>query len=139
MSKDYPYVGRLSFLAMRDGNTLPKPKRGELPRCFWHVKPSGNYVADCVTGEKLALEYLAFEEEDVGGAGHLPSIVSDMPRALTGIEEGFLSMVSYAARAGQTMRGGSAPIGIVVARPPEHLPARTPSREDRPPATWRPI
>jgi hypothetical protein len=96
----YPDVGRLSFVATRDGKALPKPKRGQSPRCFWHVKPSGDYGKDCETGRRLALEYLALEEEDTGGPGHLQHIVMDMPRALTGIEIGFLTMVSYAAGAG---------------------------------------
>jgi hypothetical protein len=97
--KTYPDCGRLSFVADRDGKTLPKPKRDQYPRCWWHVKPTGDYGADCATGEKLGLEYLAFEAEDDGG-GNLALIVKDMPRKLTGIEVGFLTMVSYAAGAG---------------------------------------
>ncbi len=93
---DHP-VSRLSFVANRDGKVLPKSKAG---RCFWHVTPSGDYRRDNIIGEKLALEYLAFEEEDIGGAGLLPSIVGDMPAKLTAIEISFLAMVSYAARAG---------------------------------------
>jgi hypothetical protein len=96
-----PDIGRLSFVATRDGKALPKPKRDQFPRCFWHVKPSGDYAADCATGRKLALEYLSFAEENTGGCPpSLPWIVRDMPRALTGIEVGFLTMVSYAAGAG---------------------------------------
>jgi hypothetical protein len=60
------------------------------------VKPSGDYGKDCVTGRALALEYLATD----GGPCPLQWIVIDMPRALTGIEVGFLTMVSYAAGAG---------------------------------------
>jgi hypothetical protein len=100
MSETHPDISRLSFVAARDGKTLPKPKGNQLGRCFWHVKPSGDYGKDCVTGRALALEYLALEEEDTGGQGYLPLIVGDMPRALTGIEVGFLTMVSYAAGAG---------------------------------------
>jgi hypothetical protein len=50
-------------------------------------------------GKRLALEYLAFEEVSDGG-GDLPLIVSDMPRRLTMVEIGFLTMVSLAAAAG---------------------------------------
>jgi hypothetical protein len=52
-------VGRLSFVAPRDGKILPKPTGGQLGRCFWHGKATGDYVKDCLTGEALALEYLA--------------------------------------------------------------------------------
>ncbi len=64
------------------------------------VKSTGDYAADCVTGQRLALEYLAYEEADKGGPGYLPSIVADMPRKLTGIEVAFLGMVAYAAASG---------------------------------------
>lgn len=94
----YPDIGRLSFVATRDGKALPKPKGNQLGRCFWHVKPSGDYGKDCVTGRALALEYLSFAEEKTGDCPpFLPWIVRDMPRALT---VGFLTMVSYAAGAG---------------------------------------
>lgn len=95
----HPFAA-LSFVADRDGKTLPKPRKGQTPRCFWHVKSTGDYSRDCDIGEALALEYLAFEEADVGGPGNLQMIVGDMPRQLTGVEIGFLIMVSYAAGAG---------------------------------------
>ena len=101
MSETHPDISRLSFVAARDGKTLPKPKGNQLGRCFWHVKSSGDYGKDCVNGRALALEYLALEEEDSDGPGFLQLIVADMlPRKLTGIEVGFLTMVSYAAGAG---------------------------------------
>jgi hypothetical protein len=68
-------------------------------RCWWNVKATGNYEKDCHVGERLALEYLAYEERD-RGAGCLQLIVSDMPRKLTGIETSFLMMVCFAARTG---------------------------------------
>lgn len=77
---------------------LDRPRKG---RCFWNVKPSGRYDADCRLGERLALEYLAYEEADVGGPGLLPSIVCDMPRELTGVEIAFLQLVALQARAGR--------------------------------------
>jgi hypothetical protein len=94
-------IARLSFVAMRDGRALLLPTEGQLCRCFWHVKPTGDPRADDLAGEKLALEYLAFEEADKGGAGHLSLIVGDMPRKLGPIEISFLAMVSYAASAGR--------------------------------------
>jgi hypothetical protein len=90
----------LSFVADRDGKTLPKRTGDQNPRCFWNVTPTGDYGPDCKIGRALGLEYLAFEEADTGGPGHLPKIVAVMPRPLTGVEVGFLTMVSYAAGAG---------------------------------------
>jgi hypothetical protein len=69
-------------------------------RCFWHVRATGDYLSDGRLGERFALEYLAFEEADKGGAGHLQLIVEDMPRKLGPIEISFLTMISYAAGAG---------------------------------------
>jgi hypothetical protein len=68
-------------------------------RCFWRVKSTGNGRDDGKLGQRLALEYLAFEEADKGGAGNLQLIVRDMPRKLGLIEISFLQ-VSYAASAG---------------------------------------
>ncbi|MCC6948831.1 MAG: hypothetical protein IT539_13770 [Bradyrhizobiaceae bacterium] len=88
-------IDALSFVGMRKN-----PKKGEPPRNWWVVAPTGDYSRDCEVGEKLALEYLAFETADKGGPGNLQQIVADMPRRLTGVEIGFLTMVSYAAGAG---------------------------------------
>jgi|HubBroStandDraft_1064217.scaffolds.fasta_scaffold274257_2 hypothetical protein len=96
---DHP-VARLSFVASRDGMTLPKWTEGQLPRCFWHVKPTGDRLADEATGHVLALECLAYQEADSHGLPLPPGIVADMPRKLTGVEIGFLSVMSHAARAG---------------------------------------
>jgi hypothetical protein len=34
-------IGDLSFVASRDGKTLPKPTGHQLPRCFWNVTGTG--------------------------------------------------------------------------------------------------
>ncbi len=86
---------RLSFIADRKKAGLPE---GRFPRCFWNVKPTGDYVEDCDTGQRLALEYLRFIA--AGNVPDLPAIVGDMPRPLTGIEVGFLSLVGSAAQTG---------------------------------------
>ena len=99
-SAKLPGVDDLSFVASRDGKTLPKPIGDQPYRCFWNVTATGDYTQDCDTGERLALEYLAFEEAAVEGPGHLQMIVKHMPRAFTGVEVGFLQMVSFAAGAG---------------------------------------
>ena len=52
MHKTSPHVA-VSRRPRRDGKALPKPKGDQLPRCFWHVKPTVIYGADCVAGEKL--------------------------------------------------------------------------------------
>jgi hypothetical protein len=99
-SAKLPAIAGLSFVASRDGKTLPKPIGDQCGRCFWNVAATGDYTQDCDTGARLALEYLAFEEADVGTPGHLQWIVEDMPRTFTGVEVGFLQMVSFAAGAG---------------------------------------
>jgi hypothetical protein len=94
-------IDRLSFAADRDGNALPKPKGRQSPRCFWHVKPTGDLWADEVTGESLALEYLTYEEtKGPDSPSILPWIVKDMPRDLTSIEISFLTIVGFAAAEG---------------------------------------
>jgi hypothetical protein len=93
-------IAELSFVADRDGTTLPRPTDDQSPCCFWNVTPTGDYGKDCEIGGRLALEYLALEEADIHWPGHLPKIVEDMPRQLTGVEVGFLVMVAYAAGAG---------------------------------------
>lgn len=70
------------------------------PRDFWAVKSTGDYSKDCDTGRRLALEYLKYEECNPGGGGSLQLIVDHMPRLLTGLEVGFLSMVGIAAGRG---------------------------------------
>ncbi|MER9167319.1 hypothetical protein NKI12_08030 [Mesorhizobium australicum] len=90
-----PKIEYLPFIGLRE-----KGEPGEISRHFWRVQPTGDYRLDCQTGTKAALQYLAYEEADRGGGGILQHIVSDMPRALTGIEVGFLQMVAFAASAG---------------------------------------
>lgn len=90
----------LSFVAVRDGKKLPKPEKGQWPRCFWHVQSSGDYGADCIIGEELALEYINFAALNTSCPSILGWIVSDMPRELTGVEIGFLDIVACCIPAG---------------------------------------
>lgn len=90
----------LSFVASRDGKALPKPVSDELPRCFWHVKSTGDYQLDTQLGTQIALEYLAYEDADKGGAGILNLIISDMPRPLGDVEDAFLQLVGLVAKNG---------------------------------------
>jgi hypothetical protein len=87
-------------VASRDGKTLPKATGDQWPRCFWNIAGTGDYGQDCRIGQRLALEYLVFEEAQEDGGCHLQMIVEDMPLPLTGVEIGFLVMVSPAASAG---------------------------------------
>lgn len=69
---------------------------------YWNVKPTGNYVDDCATGQQLGAEYLAFigEWPTVGNGTLLGCIVSDMMKraakgeAWSGVHLGFLSRVN---------------------------------------------
>jgi hypothetical protein len=91
----HPIAG-LPFVADR-----PPNDPAGLPRCFWSVKPIGDYEADCRTGNAHALAYLRYlRAEGSRGPGHLSLIVGDMPREITGIEVGFLSIIDHAARTG---------------------------------------
>ena len=87
----------LSFTRLRPKQEW-KPA-GLYPRCWWSVKPTGDYDADCRTGRKMGLEYLAYEASENSG-GVLGLIVAAMPRELSGIEVSFLQLVSFAAAAG---------------------------------------
>ena len=89
----------LSFTRMRPRSEW----RGTnlLPRCWWSVAPSGDYRADCATGTKMALEYLAYINGEASTGGCLGLIVQEMPRELSGIEVAFLTMLDIAAKAGQ--------------------------------------
>lgn len=84
-------IARLSFV-----KNCRRRRHGRL-RNFWHVKPTGDYRKDCVTGENFALEYLKYEETAQPG-GLLQIIVQDMPRDQNGIEVAFLATVAQAAR-----------------------------------------
>ena len=94
--KPHP-VASLPFVADRSPCA-----EGEPPRHFWTVTPTGDYGEDCRSGDRYALTYLRFE----AALNHnlhpfiLPWIVSDMPRELTGIEIGFLTIVDAAAQHG---------------------------------------
>ena len=88
-----PNIAALSFVGERN-----KREAGKYPQHFWRVNRSGDYGADCELGERLALEYLAFQEAN--DQSSLQHIVADMPRELTGVEIGFLTLVSFAAGAG---------------------------------------
>jgi hypothetical protein len=95
---DHP-IARLSFVKTLD-RLHKSPSGRSSGRCFWNVRPTGDYVADCITGETLALEYLAFEEARTDVGTILAWIVGDMPPKQTGVEVGFLIAVAYAASAG---------------------------------------
>ncbi|KJC47325.1 hypothetical protein UB31_18905 [Bradyrhizobium sp. LTSP849] len=64
------------------------------------VKATGDYAADCRTGAALALEFLEFQEANEPGGAFLAPIIAKMPRVLSGVEIGFLEIVSFAAGAG---------------------------------------
>lgn len=87
--EDLPFIGERR-----------KDEPGKWPRHFWRVSPSGDYTLDCKIGRAFALQYLAYEEANLDGSGILNLIVADMPRPLTGLENGFLQMVCFAASAG---------------------------------------
>ena len=92
-------IRQLSFVADRK---LSDRKKHNFPRNFWNVRPSGDYSADSVLGQKYALEYLAYEAsiDHNESPNILGWIVADMPRELTGVEVGFFSIIGAAATAG---------------------------------------
>ena len=73
--------------------------------CFWVVETTISYTNDCITGRRLALEYLTY----LAAGGFLPLqwIVLDMPRRQRGmgIEVGFLGTVGGAAGIGAYIAG----------------------------------
>jgi hypothetical protein len=92
----------LSFVVDRETAGLPAAMGKKQSRlCFWHVAPTGDYLADTDTGNRLALEYL--EADDASRRPALQWIVADMPRReMSGIEVGFLSVILRAASADKT-------------------------------------
>jgi hypothetical protein len=85
---------------------LPFFNRDKLSR--WDVTPSGNYGADCETGERYAVELLKTYDGSVGWSSLLGQIVADMIRAgptgtfangepkVNGIVIGFMSIIGRA-------------------------------------------
>jgi len=53
--------------------------------------PNGSYGDDCLIGQSYAFEYLQYRIRT--GSGSLPLIAKCMPRKITGIEVGFLSVI----------------------------------------------
>lgn len=64
-------------------------------KSWWAVKGTDDYWADCDRGARLGLEYVASRK--TGSGTILQHIVKAMPRDLTGVEIGFLSVVERAA------------------------------------------
>lgn len=95
-----PRIEDLPFVVDRARAGLPKPTGKQSPRCFWHVSPTGKWGDDCRTGEMLAVEYLKVQSGKDAPGSFLQWIVEDMPRELTGVEVGFLTIVGHSAAAG---------------------------------------
>jgi len=103
-------------------------KRG----CTWNVVPSGDYGADCETGNRYAMEFLKSCDGSCGWSSLLQNIVADMIRAgpngtfaggspkTNGIVIGFMGTIGRvvwhpSSRACSTKAngtGGSRPAGI---------------------------
>jgi hypothetical protein len=76
-------------------------KRGRL-RCWWNVKPTGDYRKTARPAASLRSNiWRLFEQRDKGGPGGLQYIGEAMPRELTGVEIDFLSMVVLGRRSGR--------------------------------------
>jgi hypothetical protein len=76
----------------------PLPFFNGKERCTWDVKPTGNYGADCETGEAYAIEFLKTCDNSYGWASLMQSITSDMIRAgsKNGIVIGFMGVIGSA-------------------------------------------
>ena len=107
-----PTITTLPFVQDRDGK-----------RCFWAVKPTGDYTADCRTGQDYALRFLDYSAQSNGGA-ILQLIVPDMPREQSGIEIGFWSLCLSPLRLGNRALSRSWLTGIA---------AKWSGRHERPP------
>lgn len=71
---------------------------------YWAVQPTGQYGNDCLTGKKLAYEYLEFLA--TGRAFPLQWILEDMRHQQhNGIEVGFLGTVTNVAAFGAHIAG----------------------------------
>jgi hypothetical protein len=88
----------------------PLPFFNRKTRCTWDVKPTGDYVADCKTGNDYGLQFLKSCDGTVGWTSLLAQIVSDMikagPQGTTfadgsqnpgGLVIGFMSVIGKAA------------------------------------------
>jgi hypothetical protein len=82
----------------------PGKRRGHSFHVFWEVNPSGDYGADCIAGEHMALEWLGYaracSETNFAASGMLSWFARDMPPESTGLEVGFWSIIGGAANAG---------------------------------------
>lgn len=101
-AKNHHPADDLSFTRIRpksewEGTTL-------FPRCWWSVSPSGDYSADCNTGQHMAMEYLEYSAR-ADGSSCLALVVADMPAEQSGIEIAFLQLVGFAATAGRERAG----------------------------------
>ena len=80
---------------------------GPLPSSMQWPAATGDYVRDCVAGQRAALKYLADVEAkgSDGGGFELRNVIFGMPRdfeSWTGVHVGFCSMVEIAAVAGRS-------------------------------------
>jgi hypothetical protein len=65
---------------------------------MWDVKPTGDYAADCETGQQYAVAFMDSCDGTNGWATLLPNIVADMIRAgpADGIVIGFMGVIGRA-------------------------------------------
>lgn len=76
------------------------PRGSSEPRNWWSVKPSGDYVEECNTGQRYAALFFQVDKEtlNAGGFSLLGQVVMGMIRAgdTNGIVVGFFSSVAHA-------------------------------------------
>jgi hypothetical protein len=92
--------------AMSQCELYPLPFFNGKTCCTWDVKPTGNYVSDCETGRRYAIEFLRTADGSYGWSLLLSDIVGDMIRAgptgtyangepkVNGIVIGFMSTIN---------------------------------------------
>lgn len=98
----------------------PLPFLNRKKRCCWDVKPTGDYAADCTTGEAFAVELLKTCDGTYGWAAFVRWIILDMIKAgpsgvfadgspkTNGIVVGFMGVIGSAVAAGIRHPGGVA-------------------------------
>lgn len=92
---------KLPFVARRGKNGVPVDTLRNTDITWWHVKPTGDFQADCETGRQYAKEFLEYDFNQTGPSC-LIDVIRDMPDRVTGngVEVGFMAVIGQLANQG---------------------------------------